>query len=41
MTALEQLGALEDSMNAQMQVDAANGFSSARTFMIIMGLLAV
>jgi methyl-accepting chemotaxis protein len=28
-------------MNAQMQVDAANGFSSARTFMIIMGLLAV
>jgi methyl-accepting chemotaxis protein len=41
MTALEQLGALEDKMNAQMQVDAANGFSSARTFMIIMGLLAV
>ncbi|NYE62476.1 methyl-accepting chemotaxis protein [Duganella sp. 1224] len=41
MTALEQLGTLEDKMNAQMQVDAANGFSSARTFMIIMGLLAV
>src|SRR5450830_1565000 len=41
MTALEQLGALEDKMNAQMQVDAASGFSSARTFMIIMGLLAV
>ncbi|QJD94182.1 methyl-accepting chemotaxis protein [Duganella dendranthematis] len=41
MASLEQLGALEDKMNAQMQVDAANGFSSARTFMIIMGLLAV
>jgi methyl-accepting chemotaxis protein len=41
MTALEQLGTLEDKMNAQMQVDAASGFSSARTFMIIMGLLAV
>ncbi|SDH05045.1 MULTISPECIES: methyl-accepting chemotaxis protein [unclassified Duganella] len=41
MTALDQLGALEDKMNAQMQVDAASGFSSARTFMIIMGLLAV
>ncbi|WP_229260511.1 methyl-accepting chemotaxis protein [Duganella alba] len=41
MTALEQLGALEDKMNAQMQVDAASGFSSARSFMIIMGLLAV
>jgi len=40
-TALDQLGALEDKMNAQMQVDAANGFSSARTFMIVMGLLAV
>ncbi|RZT04276.1 methyl-accepting chemotaxis protein [Duganella sp. CF402] len=40
-TALDQLGALEDKMNAQMQVDAANGFASARTFMIIMGLLAV
>ncbi|WP_229223615.1 methyl-accepting chemotaxis protein [Duganella sp. sic0402] len=41
LTALEQLGSMEDKMNAQMQVDAANGFSSARTFMIIMGLLAV
>jgi methyl-accepting chemotaxis protein len=41
MTALEQLGALEDKTNAQMQVDAASGYSSARTFMIIMGLLAV
>ncbi|NVM76449.1 methyl-accepting chemotaxis protein [Duganella sp. SG902] len=38
---LERLGALEDKMNAQMQVEAANGFSSARTFMIVMGLLAV
>nr|WP_315255564.1 methyl-accepting chemotaxis protein [uncultured Duganella sp.] len=41
LTALEQLGGLEDKMNAQMQVDAASGFSSARSFMIIMGLLAV
>ncbi|WP_229262112.1 methyl-accepting chemotaxis protein [Duganella guangzhouensis] len=41
MTALEQLGGLEDKTNAQMQVDAASGFSSARSFMIIMGLLAV
>ncbi|WP_373990894.1 methyl-accepting chemotaxis protein [Duganella sp. BuS-21] len=41
MAALDQLGALEDQMNAQMQVDAAAGFSSARNFMIIMGLLAV
>ncbi|WP_229256517.1 methyl-accepting chemotaxis protein [Duganella lactea] len=41
MAALEQLGELEDKMNAQMQVDAASGFASARTFMIAMGLLAV
>ncbi|MTV38028.1 methyl-accepting chemotaxis protein [Duganella radicis] len=38
---LERLGALEDKMNAQMQVEAASGFSSARTFMVVMGLLAV
>ncbi|MEV4780209.1 MCP four helix bundle domain-containing protein [Burkholderia sp. LMU1-1-1.1] len=41
MTALDQLAALEDKLNAEMQVDAAKGFSSGRTFMIIMGLLAV
>jgi methyl-accepting chemotaxis protein len=41
MTALDQLAALEDKLNAQMQIDAAQGFSSGRTFMIIMGLLAV
>jgi len=41
MAALDQLAALEDKLNAQMQVDAANGFSSGRNFMIIMGLLAV
>jgi methyl-accepting chemotaxis protein len=41
MTALDQLAALEDKLNAQVQVDAAEGFSSGRTFMIIMGLLAV
>ncbi|MEO5932346.1 MAG: MCP four helix bundle domain-containing protein, partial [Duganella sp.] len=41
MAALDQLAALEDKLNAQMQVDAAAGFSSGRNFMIIMGLLAV
>ncbi|SEN55033.1 methyl-accepting chemotaxis protein [Duganella sp. CF517] len=41
MAALDQLAALEDKLNAQMQVDAANGFSSGRNFMIVMGLLAV
>nr|WP_315221156.1 methyl-accepting chemotaxis protein [uncultured Duganella sp.] len=41
MAALDQLATLEDKLNADMQVDAAKGFSSGRTFMIIMGLLAV
>ncbi|MTW33145.1 methyl-accepting chemotaxis protein [Pseudoduganella danionis] len=41
MAALEQLAALEDKMNEQVKDDAAAGFSSARNFMIIMGLLAV
>jgi methyl-accepting chemotaxis protein len=41
MAALDQLASVEDKLNAQVQVDAASGFSSARTFMIIMGLLAV
>jgi methyl-accepting chemotaxis protein len=41
MESLDQLGALEDKLNAQVQVDAAAGFQSARTFMIFMGVLAV
>ncbi|WP_229417347.1 methyl-accepting chemotaxis protein [Massilia sp. Root418] len=41
MESLDQLGALEDKLNAQVQVDAAEGFQSARTFMIFMGVLAV
>jgi len=41
MAALDQLATLEDKLNAQVQSDAAAGFSSARNFMIIMGLLAV
>jgi len=41
MAALEQLATLEEKMNDQVKEDAAAGFSSARNFMIIMGLLAV
>ena len=41
MAALDQLAALEDQLNAQVQSDAATGFESARTFMIILGTLAV
>ncbi|MQA20361.1 methyl-accepting chemotaxis protein [Rugamonas sp. FT103W] len=41
MAALDQLGALEEKLNAQVQTDAAAGFSSARSFMIILGVLAV
>ncbi|WP_199538609.1 MULTISPECIES: methyl-accepting chemotaxis protein [unclassified Duganella] len=41
MAALDQLGALEDKLNAQVQTDAAAGFSAARSFMIILGVLAV
>jgi methyl-accepting chemotaxis protein len=41
MAALDQLATLEDKLNAQVQVDAASGFSSARSFMIVLGLLAV
>ncbi|MBY0243050.1 MAG: MCP four helix bundle domain-containing protein [Burkholderiaceae bacterium] len=37
---LDQLGALEDKMNEQVKKDAAEGFASARTFMIILGTLA-
>ncbi|NGZ86013.1 methyl-accepting chemotaxis protein [Duganella sp. SAP-35] len=41
MAALDQLASLEDKLNAQVQVDAAAGFSSGRNFMILMGVLAV
>ncbi|MBV8657131.1 MAG: MCP four helix bundle domain-containing protein [Burkholderiales bacterium] len=41
MAALDQLAALEDKLNAQVQTDAAAGYASARNFMIIMGVLAV
>ncbi|SFV10617.1 methyl-accepting chemotaxis protein [Pseudoduganella namucuonensis] len=39
--ALDQMAALEDKLNTQVQEDAAAGFNSARTFMIGMGALAV
>ncbi|SFL97650.1 methyl-accepting chemotaxis protein [Rugamonas rubra] len=41
MTALDQLAALEEKLNAQVQTEAAEGFNSARTFMMILGALAV
>ncbi|MGK5008804.1 methyl-accepting chemotaxis protein [Janthinobacterium sp. MDB2-8] len=41
MEALEQLAALEDKLNEQMQSDARKAFDSARLFMIILGVLAV
>jgi methyl-accepting chemotaxis protein len=41
LESLDQLSTLEDKLNAQVQTDAATGFSSARTFMIILGVLAV
>ncbi|MBA5640315.1 MCP four helix bundle domain-containing protein [Duganella sp. LX20W] len=41
MAALDQLATLEDKLNTQVQVDAATGFASARTFMIVLGALAV
>jgi methyl-accepting chemotaxis protein len=37
---LDQLAALEDKLNEQVKKDAAEGFSGARTFMIILGGLA-
>src|SRR5471030_976806 len=40
MTALDQLATLEDKLNAQVQTDAASGYSNARNFMILMGVLA-
>jgi methyl-accepting chemotaxis protein len=41
MAALDELAALEDKSNAQIQNDAAAAFASARTSMILLGLLAV
>ncbi|HJV02001.1 MAG TPA: methyl-accepting chemotaxis protein [Burkholderiaceae bacterium] len=41
MAALDQLATLEDKLNTQVQADAATGFASARTFMIVLGALAV
>jgi methyl-accepting chemotaxis protein len=41
MASLEQLAALEDKANATIQANAASGFNDARTFMIILGVLAV
>jgi methyl-accepting chemotaxis protein len=41
MAALDQLTTLEDKLNTQVQADAATGFSGARTFMIVLGALAV
>jgi methyl-accepting chemotaxis protein len=41
LDALDQLATLEDKLNNQVQADAATGFSSARTFMILLGVLAV
>jgi methyl-accepting chemotaxis protein len=41
MEALDELVSLEDKLNAQAAVDAHAAFSSARTFMIALGLLAV
>jgi len=41
MDALDQLAALEDKLNEEVKVGAATGFSSARLFMILMGVAAV
>jgi methyl-accepting chemotaxis protein len=41
MEALDELVSLEDKLNAQAAIDAHAAFSSARTFMIALGLLAV
>ena len=41
MDALDQLAALEDKLNDDVKVSAATGFSSARLFMILMGVAAV
>ena len=41
MEALERLAVIEDTLNAQVQTDARTAFDNARSFMIILGLLAV
>ncbi|WP_017878649.1 methyl-accepting chemotaxis protein [Janthinobacterium sp. CG_S6] len=41
MEALEQLAALEDKLNEQVLADARGAFDNARTFMIMLGVLAV
>ena len=41
MESLDQLAALEDKLNAQVQSDAQSAFENARTFMITLGALAV
>ena len=41
LEALDQLGKLEDKMNAQTQVDAEAAFASARNFMLVLLALAV
>ncbi|MET3134388.1 methyl-accepting chemotaxis protein [Oxalobacteraceae bacterium GrIS 1.11] len=41
LEALDQLAALEDRLNAQAQTDAQAAFEAARSFMVILGALAV
>jgi methyl-accepting chemotaxis protein len=41
LDALDQLGKLEDKLNAQTQVDAEAAFASARNFMLVLLVLAV
>jgi len=41
MESLDQLASLEDKLNEEMKVEAADGFSSARLFMIAAGLVAM
>ncbi len=41
MEALEQLAALEDKLNEQVLADARSAFDNARSFMIMLGVLAV
>jgi methyl-accepting chemotaxis protein len=41
LEALDQLGTLEDKLNAQAQVDAEAAFASARNFMLVLLALAV
>ncbi len=41
MEALDQLATLEDKLNGQVQSDAQNAFVNARTFMLVLGALAL